>query len=104
MIPFLRILQVFISFRYLNIKKVFPNFNFKNKQGFLKDHYLIIASKESKKELEINISQRNAQNLIILFSNKKKMKNLIKHILNFLISTIRNIWYFQTSSHSLDSC
>ena len=43
----------------LTLKEVFPNFIFKNKQGFLKDHYLIIASEESKKELEINISQRN---------------------------------------------
>ena len=41
------------------LKVVFPNFNFNDKQGFIKDHFLIIATEDGKKELEINISQRN---------------------------------------------
>lgn len=41
------------------LKVVFPNFNFNDKQGFIKDHFLIIATEDGKKELEIKISQRN---------------------------------------------
>ena len=57
------------------LKKFFPNVIFKNKFGFLSDHFLLLASFESKKEFEYTIAQRNSKNLKSnIFSDNKNIE------------------------------
>ena len=86
------------------LKSLFPEINFKNKLGFLKDEYLIISTLAAKKEFDIKISQKNLKDLNNSIFNEKENQEFDQSHSEFLYQSRSELLNgFKFSTYRADS-